>query len=60
MNGLLATESTVGKKPRNNASSPKTITDATMIKRKQFMTAAVLLFLAVIRNGLATFEMCRS
>ena len=48
------------KKNRNNASSPKTVTDATMIKQKQLMTAAVLLFLAVTRNGLPTFEMCRS
>ena len=60
MNGLLAFESTVEKKNRNNASSPKTVTDATMIKQKQLMTAAVLLFLAVTRNGLPTFEMCRS
>ena len=48
------------KKQTNNASSPKTITDATMIKQKQFVTAAVLLFLAVTRNLLPTFEMCRS
>ena len=61
MNGLLVFESTVEKKRnRNNASSPKTVTGATMIKQKQLMTAAVLLFLTVTRNGLPTFEMCRS
>ena len=50
----------LGEYGRNNASSPKTVTGATMIKQKQLITAAVLLFLAVTRNGLPTFEMCRS